>query len=165
MSDLIYIGKDVQSFQKSNRFEPYDRVVLNLDDNNYISSPSVSVTDASVYDRYANGTYEFSFSLEQGKWKTPSNSYVTSSELANSYGITVHFSDITSPKSGDVITVTKTTVDGSVEVVADLARSGSTLSANCPLVKPSDRQTVADNLLKRVYGFTYQPYSAKGAYR
>lgn len=164
MSDLIYIGKDVQSFQKSNRFEPYDRVVLNLDDNNYISSPSVSVTDASVYDRYANGTYEFSFSLEQGKWKTPSNSYVTSSELANSYGITVHFSDITSPKSGDVITVTKTTVDGSVEVVADLARSGSTLSANCPLVKPSDRQTVADNLLKRVYGFTYQPYSAKGAY-
>ena len=164
MSDLIYIGKDVQSFQKSNRFEPYDRVVLNLDDNNYISSPSVSVTDASVYDRYANGTYEFSFSPEQGKWKTPSNSYVTTSELASSYGLTVHFSDITSPKSGDVITVTKTTVDGSVEVVADLARSGSTLSANCPLVKPSDRQTVADNLLKRVYGFTYQPYSAKGAY-
>ena len=164
MSDLIYIGKDVQSFQKSNRFEPYDRVVLNLDDNNYISSPSVSVTDASVYDRYANGTYEFSFSPEQGKWKTPSNSYVTTSELAGSYGITVHFSDITNPKSGDVITVTKTTVDGSVEVVAELARSGSTLSANCPLVKPSDRQKVADNLLKRVYGFTYQPYSAKGAY-
>ena len=59
MSDLIYIGKDVQSFEKSTRFKPYDRVVLNLDDNNYISSPSVSLTNASVYNSYANGTYKF----------------------------------------------------------------------------------------------------------
>ena len=164
MSDLIYIGKDVQSFKKSNRFEPYDRVVLNLDDNYYVSSPSVSVTNASVYDNYANGTYTFTYSPDESKWETPTHSYVTSSELESTYGLTVHYSDVTSPKSGDVITVTKTTVDNESKITVDMARSGSALRANCPLVKPSDRQKVADNLLKRVYGFAYQPYSAKGAY-
>ena len=164
MSDLIYIGKDVQSFQKSTRFEPYDRVVLNLDDNNYIASPSVSVTNASVYSSYANGTYKFTFSISQGKWKTPTDTYVTTSALAQSYGLTTHYTDITSPKDGDVITVTKTTVNNEASVTAELTRSGSTLTADCPLVKPSERQTVADALLKRVYGFQYQPFSAKGAY-
>jgi len=164
MSDLIYIGKDVQSFKKSNRFEPYDRVVLNLDDNYYVSSPSVSVTNASAYDNYANGTYTFTYSPDESKWETPTHSYVTSSELESTYGLTVHYSDVTSPKSGDVITVTKTTVDNESKITVDMARSGSALRANCPLVKPSDRQKVADNLLKRVYGFAYQPYSAKGAY-
>ena len=164
MSDLIYIGKDVQSFKKSNRFEPYDRVILNLDDNYFISSPSVAVTNASVYDNYANGTYKFSYSTEQSKWKTPTNSYVTTSELASTYGLTTHYSDVTSPKSGDVITVTKTTVNNESRLTVDMERSGSALTANCPLVKPSDRQKVADNLLKKVYGFAYQPYSAKGAY-
>ena len=164
MSDLIYIGKDVQSFQKSTRFDPYDRVVLNLDDNNYISSPSVSITNASVYNSYANGTYTFTFSISQGKWKTPTDTYVTTSALAQSYGLTTHYSDITSPKDGDVITVTKTTVNNETSVTAELTRSGSTLTADCPLVKPSERQTVADALLKRVYGFQYQPFSAKGAY-
>ena len=164
MSDLIYIGKDVQSFQKSTKFKPYDRVVLNLDDNNYISSPSVSVTNKSVYNSYANGTYKFTFTAAQNKWKTPTDTYVTTSELAQNYGLTTHYSDITAPKSGDVITVTKTTVSQEVHITADLTRSGSTLTADCPLVKPSERQTVADNLLKRVYGFQYQPYAAKGAY-
>lgn len=164
MSDLIYIGKDVQSFQKSNRFEPYDRVILNLDDNYFISSPSVAITDASVYDNYANGTYKFSYSTEQSKWKTPTNSYVTTSELASTYGLTTHYSDVTNPKSGDVITVTKTTVNNESRLTVDMERSGNALTANCPLVKPSDRQKVADNLLKKVYGFAYQPYSAKGAY-
>ena len=164
MSDLIYIGKDVQSFQKSTKFKPYDRVVLNLDDNNYISSPSVSVTNKSVYNSYANGTYKFTFTAAQNKWKTPTDTYVTTSELAQNYGLTTHYSDITAPKSGDVITVTKTTVSQEARITADLTRSGSTLTADCPLVKPSERQTVADNLLKRVYGFQYQPYAAKGAY-
>lgn len=164
MSDLIFIGKDVQSFEKSTRFNPYDRVVLNLDDNNYISSPSVSITNASVYNSYANGTYKFTFTPSQNKWKTPTDTYVTTSQLAQNYGLTTHYSDITSPKDGDVITVTKTTVNDASTVVAELARSGSTLTADCPLVKPSERQTVADNLLKRVYGFQYQPYAAKGAY-
>lgn len=164
MSDLIYIGKDVQSFKKSNRFEPYDRVILNLDDNYFISSPSVAVTNASVYDNYANGTYKFSYSAEQSKWKTPTDSYVTTSELISTYGLTTHYSDVTSPKSGDVITVTKTTVNNESRLTVDMERSGSALTANCPLVKPSDRQKVADNLLKKVYGFSYQPYSAKGAY-
>ncbi|MBQ1800891.1 MAG: hypothetical protein II011_09105, partial [Prevotella sp.] len=164
MSDLIFIGKDVQSFEKSTRFNPYDRVVLNLDDNNYISSPSVSITNASVYNSYANGTYQFTFTPSQNKWKTPTDTYVTTSQLAQNYGLTTHYSDITSPKDGDVITVTKTTVNDASTVVAELARSGSTLTADCPLVKPSERQTVADNLLKRVYGFQYQPYAAKGAY-
>ena len=164
MSDLIYIGKDVQSFQKSTRFEPYDRVVLNLDNNNYIASPSVSITNASVYNNYANGTYKFTFSISQGKWKTPTDTYVTTSALAQSYGLTTHYTDITAPKDGDVITVTKTTVNNEASVTAELTRSGSTLTADCPLVKPSERQTVADALLKRVYGFQYQPFSAKGAY-
>ena len=164
MPDLIYIGKDVQSFQKSTRFQPYDRVILNLDDNNYISSPSVSVTNASVYNSYSNGTYNFTFTAAQNKWKTPTDTYVTTSQLAQNYGLTTHYSDVTSPKSGDVITVTKTTVNNEPMVTAELSRSGSTLTADCPLVKPSDRQAVADNLLKRVYGFEYQPFSAKGAY-
>lgn len=164
MSDLIYIGKDVQSFQKSTKFKPYDRVVLNLDDNNYISSPSVSITDKSVYDSYANGAYKFTFTAAQNKWKTPTDTYVTTSQLAQNYGLTTHYSDITAPKSGDVITVTKTTVNNDARVTVDLTRSGSTLTADCPLVKPRDRQKVADNLLKRVYGFEYQPFAAKGAY-
>ena len=164
MSDLIYIGKDVQSFEKSTRFKPYDRVVLNLDDNNYISSPSVSLTNASVYNSYANGTYKFIYTISQNKWKTPTDTYVTTNQLAQNYGLTTHYSDITSPKDGDVITVTKTTVNDTSTVTVELARSGSTLTADCPLVKPSERQIVADNLLKRVYGFQYQPYAAKGAY-
>lgn len=164
MADLIYIGKDVQSFQKSTRFRPYDRVILNLDDNNYISSPSVSITNASVYDNYANGTYKFTYTPAQNKWKTPTNTYVTTSQLAQNYGLTTHYSDVTSPKDGDVITVYKTTVNESANVTAELERSGSALTADCPLVKPSDRQTVADNLLKQIYGFEYQPFSAKGAY-
>lgn len=164
MPDLIYIGKDVQSFEKSTRFAPYDRVVLNLDDNNYIASPSVSLTNASVYNSYANGTYTFTYTPSQNKWKTPTNTYVTTNQLSQNYGLTTHYSDITSPKDGDVITVTKTTVNDTSTVTAELARSGSTLTADCPLVKPNERQTVADNLLRRVYGFQYQPYSAKGAY-
>lgn len=164
MSDLINIGQDVQSFQKSTKFKPYDRVVLNLDDNNYISSPSVSVTNASVYSSYANGIYKFIYTPDQSKWKTPTDTYVTTSELAQTYGLTTYYSNVTSPKNGDEITVNKITVNGTVTVTAELSRSGSTLTADCPLVKPSDRQSVADNLLAQVYGFEYQPFSAKGAY-
>lgn len=164
MSDLIYIGKDMKSFQKSTRFKPYDQVILNLDDNNYISSPSVSVTNASVYESYGNGVYKFTFTESQNKWKTPTETYVTTAQLAQNYGLTTHYSDVTNPKSGDVITVTKTTVNQSSTVTAELTRSGSALTADCPLVKPSNRQTVADNLLAKVYGFEYQPFSAKGAY-
>ena len=164
MSDLIYIGKDMKSFQKSTRFKPYDQVILNLDDNNYISSPSVSLTNASVYESYGNGVYKFTFTESQNKWKTPTETYVTTAQLAQNYGLTTHYPDVTNPKSGDVITVTKTTVNQSSTVTAELTRSGSALTADCPLVKPSNRQTVADNLLAKVYGFEYQPFSAKGAY-
>lgn len=164
MPDLIYIGKDVQSFQKSERFAGYDRVVLNLDDNNYVSSPSVTVVDASKWDQRSNGQYKFIYIAENDRWRTPFNTNANRAALTQNYGITPYYSDVTSPKDGDVITVTKSTVNESSSVKAEISRSGSTLTANCPLVKPGDRQKVADNLLKQVYSFEYQPFSANGAY-
>lgn len=164
MPDLIYIGKDVQSFQKSERFAGYDRVVLNLDDNNYVSSPSVTVVDASKWDQRSNGQYKFIYIAETDRWRTPFNTNANRAALTQNYGITPYYSDVTSPKDGDIITVTKSTVNESSSVKAEITRSGSTLTANCPLVKPEDRQKVADNLLKQVYSFEYQPFSANGAY-
>lgn len=164
MPDLIYLGKDVQSFQKSERYAGYDRVVLNLDDNNYVSSPSVSVVDASKWNQYSNGEYQFTYNPANNRWHTPFNTDANTAALTQNYGITPYYSDVTSPKDGDVITVTKSTVNDVSTVSAEITRSGSTLTAICPLVKPSDRQRVADNLLKQVYSFEYQPFSANGAY-
>lgn len=164
MSDLIYIGKDVQSFQKAERLAGYDRVVLNLDDNNYIASPCVSVSDKTKWESRAAGEYTFTWWVAGERWRTPFSTVANTAALKSNYGLDVYYSNVTSPKDGDTITVRKVVVDDDYTITAELTRSGSTLTADCPLVKPSNRQAVADNLLKQVYGFEYQPFIADGAY-
>lgn len=163
-ADLIYLGKDVQSFQTATRYAGYDKVVLNIDDRNYVSSPSVSVTDATKWDERSVGEYQFVWNISRSKWYTPFSTYANTAALIQNYGITPYYSDVTSAKDGDVITVIKESVNGETTVTAEITRSGSTLEADCPLVKPSERQSVADSLLSRVYGFEYQPFAAEGAY-
>lgn len=164
MSDLIYIGKDVQSFQKAARLAGYDRVVLNLDDNNYIASPCVSVSDKTKWESRAAGEYIFTWWVAGERWRTPFSTVANTAALKSNYGLDVYYSNVTSPKDGDTITVQKVVVDDDYTITAELTRSGSTLTADCPLVKPSNRKAVADNLLKQVYGFEYQPFTADGAY-
>lgn len=164
MSDLIYIGKDVQSFQTAPRYDGYDKVVLNLDDNNYISSPNVRVIDASKWDSRDDGAYEFTYRPAMDRWHTPFGTNANAAALKVNYGLELYYAQFTSPKEGDVIVVIKSTVNDEVSVTAELNRAGNVLEADCPLVSPSDRQRVADNLLWSVYQFEYQPFNAKGAY-
>ena len=164
MSDLIYVGKDVQSFQTAPRYDGYDKVVLNLDDNNYISSPNVHVIDASKWDSRDDGEYEFTYRPSIDRWRTPFGTNANIAGLRVYYGLELYYAQFTSPKDGDAIVVIKSTVNGEVSVKAELNRAGNVLEANCPLVRPSDRQQVADNLLWNVYQFEYQPFNAKGAY-
>lgn len=163
-SDLIYLGKDVMSFYTAERYQGYDKVILNLDESNYVSSPCVLVTNASKWDERDVGEYQFVWIASNNRWRTPFGTNANTAALVQNYGITPHFPNVTSAKDGDVITVYKKSVNDEVTITADITRSGATLEADCPLVKPSERQAVADNVLKKVYGFEYQPYTASGAY-
>lgn len=164
MSDMIYLGRDVKSFQTAPKFAGYDQVILNIDDNNYVASPTVIMVNASKWDARDNGEYQFTYVPSTDRWRTPFNTSANAAALKTNYGIELYYMQATSPKNGDVITVTKSSVNDTVTVTAELTRSGSVLKADCPLVSPSDRQRVADNLLWKVYAFEYQPFSASGAY-
>lgn len=132
----------------------------------------------SNYTPWANrntGTYTFTWNTTQNKWRyNTSSTYYTTEQLYSTYGIEVHFASVTGftdqPKDGDVITVVliKTTDSNvndkqNVSLNITMTRSGTCMEAACPLVKPAERQSVADNLLKDLYGYEYQPYSATTA--
>lgn len=155
----IYLGKNAESFQSSPRFGNYDMVILNLDENNYISSPYVTVT-ASKWTSRPNGEHVFTYN--GSAWEYNGNTY-TAAQLSSTYGIVVTYSSITAAKTGDTVTVSKITNNGTQTVTAMLTRSGNVFEVDCPLVTPNQRQIVADALLAKVYGFSYQPFEADGA--
>ena len=162
-------------FSTSPSLKGYDMVVLNIDENNYVSSPYARIADESKMTSRANGTYTFSWTASRTAWRYGSTSnYYTAEQLLSTYGIEVYYASVTgfsdAPKAGDTITVVLIK-DGdpnanekmNVSLVCDMTRSGSVMEAACPLVKPSERQSVADSLLNDLYGMEYQPYSATTA--
>lgn len=163
------LGEKVQSFKSSPKFDAVDMVILNIDENNYVSSPFVTLDTAawekSRYGR-SNGKYVFTYDPDTAAWK-----YGSTAVTLSDYGITTGFNvESVGPKSGDTITVNRmgestSSTDGSSElqIVAELTRSGKTMEADCPLCKPSNRQQIADNLLTSLSGYGYQPFSATGA--
>ena len=163
-SKKIYIGQKAKEFDTSPRKNGYDMVVMLLDDNNYITSPAVTVSNASAWDSQENGEYKFTYTVSNNKWLTPNNTYANAAALTSNYGLTLVYGNATSPKAGDVITVRKTTVNNTQNVTAALSRSGNVLEFECPLVKPEQRQDIADKILQSVAGYEYQPYSASGVH-
>lgn len=159
MADSIFIGRNAETFNSSPRFGNFDMVILNLDENNYVSSPYVTV-DASKWTSLSNGEHVFTFN--GSLWEYNGSTYSTA-VIRSTFGITVTYSSVTSAKSGDTVTVSKITNDDEQTVTATLTRSGHAFEVDCPLVKPSQRQTVADALLAKVNGFSYQPYEASKA--
>ena len=159
MADKIYLGKNAKSFRSSPRFRNYDMVILNIDENNYVSSPYVTL-DATKWTSRSNGEHIFTYN--GSRWAYNGSTYTTAT-LRSTFGIVVTYSSVTAVKTGDTVTVSKITNDGEQTVTAELTRSGRAFEVDCPLVKLSQRQTVADALLAKVYGFSYQPYEADGA--
>lgn len=159
MADKIYLGKNAKSFKSSPRFNNYDMVILNIDENNYVSSPYVTL-DATKWTSRSNGEHVFTYN--GSRWAYNGSTYTTAT-LRSTFGIVVTYSSATAVKTGDTVTVSKITNSGEQTVTAELTRSGRAFEVDCPLVKPSQRQTVADALLAKVYGFSYQPYEADGA--
>lgn len=156
MADKIYVGTRAQRFEVSPRFPGYDMVILNIDDKNYVSSPYVTI-DTTKWTSRTDGTHVFVYHAASARWQY-NNLLITTAALSSTYGLAVVLTSVTALKDDDTITVEKTTTDGVVSAVATLSRSGHVLEGNCPLVKASQRQTVADNLLAKVYGHEYQPY-------
>ena len=159
MADKIYVGTRAQRFEVSPRFPGYDMVILNIDDENYVSSPYVTI-DTTKWTSRADGTHVFVYHATSARWQY-NNLLITTAALSSTYGLAVVLTSVTALKDDDTITVEKTTTDGVVSAVATLSRSGHVLEGNCPLVKASQRQTVADNLLAKVYGHEYQPYKGE----
>lgn len=163
------LGEKVQSFKSSPKFDAVDMVILNIDENNYVSSPFVTLDTAawekSRYGRH-NGKYVFTYDPEAAVWK-----YGSVEVNLSDYGITTGFNvESVGPKAGDTITVNRlgesasaTNTTTELQIVAELTRSGKTMEADCPLCKPSNRQQIADNLLASLSGYGYQPFSATGA--
>lgn len=165
----VHLGENVQTFKSSPKFETVDMVVLNIDENTYVSSPYAKI-DTTAWEASGlgrrNGKYVFTYDTETESWMRGS----TAVTLEN-YGITAAFNvAAVGPKEGDTITVNRmgeaATTDNQspeIQVVIDLTRSGKTMEANCPLCKPSNRQQIADNLLQSLCGYNYQPFYATGA--
>lgn len=165
----VHLGESVQTFKSSPKFDTVDMVILNIDENAYVSSPYV-VIDNDTWEASnlgkRNGKFTFNYDPESGRWKRSSSAV----DLAT-YGITVAYNvPSVGAKAGDTITVnrmgeSKTTDNPSpdIQIVIDLTRSGKTMEANCPLCKPSNRQQIADNLLESLSGYGYQPFYATGA--
>ena len=165
----VHLGGNVQTFKSSPKFDTVDMVILNIDENTYVSSPYV-VIDTEAWEASglgnSNGKFQFTYDTETGGWKRGS-----SAVTLDSYGITVAYNvSSVGAKEGDTITVNrmgeaKTTENPSpdVQLEIELTRSGKTMEANCPLCKPSNRQQIADNLLQSLSGYGYQPFQATGA--
>ena len=165
----VHLGGNVQTFKSSPKFDTVDMVILNIDENAYVSSPYV-IIDTTAWEASGlgrrNGKYVFTYDPETGSWMRGSTAVTL-----ESYGITAAFNVASvGPKAGDTITVNRmgevATTDNpspEIQVVIDLTRSGKTMEANCPLCKPSNRQQIADNLLQSLSGYGYQPFHATGA--
>jgi len=170
----IYVGPNAQGFKTAPKFEAVDKVILNVDEGNFVSSPYAIISDESKWENRSNGTYIFEYNTSSGTWRRSGIAYTTE-RLKNDYGVEVYYGKSGSfqdePKQGDVITVVyfkDTDPDSSeekksVSLDCDITRSGRTMEGNCPLCKPSDRQSIADTLLASMWGYCYQPYSASVA--
>lgn len=211
----IYVGENVQGFTFAPKFEAVDKIILNIDKDNYVSSPYAKIidvtevskaedmTDTSIAygyvgneDGYAennwyvyrngqwtpngeytpwrsrgNATYEFEYDAEQDKWDYNGDLYSTS-QMRTEWCVEMYFASSDAAKAGDKITVIKfgdsdpaneKESKQSLQLQCDITRSGRVMEGNCPLCKPSARQTIADNLLRSLKGMTYQPYTATGA--
>ena len=164
MPDRFYLGENAQSFQVSPQFDNFDMVILNIDDQTYVSSPRVWIdqeTWESNRSRQQNGTYTFTYNTSNGRW-VRNNSNVTLS----SWGIGINESDwVVAPKAGDTITVNRFKDDdsGELSITIELTRSGRCLEAKCPLSKSGDRNTLADNILQKLSSYAYQPFAATSA--
>lgn len=165
----VHLGGNVQTFKSSPKFDTVDMVILNIDENAYVSSPYAKI-DTTAWEASGlgrrNGKFVFTYDPETGLWMRGS----TEATLEN-YGITVGYNVASvGAKAGDTITVTRmgevATTDNpspEMQVVIEMTRSGKTMEANCPLCKPSNRQQIADNLLQSLSGYGYQPFHATGA--
>jgi len=180
LADKIYLGENAQSFKTSPKFSTIDMVILNLDENTYISSPYVTL-DEEVWEeswqRRYNGKYIFSYDATlndgAGGWKQTAGPYYFSGSSVDleAIGITAVFNvPALAEKAGDQITVnrfaeSKTTdnPEPQIEINIELTRSGRTMEASCPLCKPDQRQGIADSLLESLSGYQYQPFSAVAA--
>lgn len=159
MTEKIYLGKKMMSFNTAPRFASYDMVILNLDKNNYISSPYATVDDAK-WESASNGEHIFTYNGIA--WEYNGSTHSTA-QLGTIYGLTLIFSSVTALKTGDTLIVNKTTNDDEMTVTVDMQRSGTALQMNCPLCKPNQRQQIANAILAKVYGKRYQPFNADGA--
>lgn len=165
----FHLGERVQTFKSSPKFENVDMVILNIDENAYVSSPYVKI-DTTAWEASGlgrrNGKFVFTYDPESGSWMRGSTAVTL-----GDYGITVAYNVASvGAKAGDTITVNRmgeSTTSGNqspeIQVEIDLTRSGKTMEANCPLCKPANRQQIADNLLESLSGYGYQPFYATGA--
>lgn len=152
MADKIYVGKKAASFSTSPRFPAYDMVLINIDDDQYVSAPYVTVNKETwISAGLGNGTHTF---IYDGGWKRNGSAV----SLAT-YGLTTHYSSVTSVKSGDTITVEQVTSNDETTVTASMTRSGRCLEQD----NPYGTIQMAENLLAAVYGLSYQPYQAGSA--
>lgn len=139
-------------------------VILDLDENTYVSSPYVQIdseTWESEASRKVNGTFVFVYDPDTAAWK-----YNGSAVTLADYGITVTYNvAAVAAKAGDTITVRRfaDAEKNEVELNIELTRSGRVLETNCPLVKPNQRQDTADRILASVCRYQYQPFSASAA--
>ena len=158
MNDKIYLGRRSKSYDSLPKLSAYDMVVINLDDNNYVSSPRVAV-NADTWRSLHLGNGQFEFVYNNG-WTLAGDSVNLST-----YGITLTYPTPSFVKAGDSVIVTQiTTTDRTdesevVTVNAELKRSGSCLE----IENPWGTTAMADSLLAKIHGFAYQPYSAGGA--
>ena len=173
MSDRIIMEQNAKSFSTAPKFSGYDMIVLNLDENNYVSSPYAKISDETKWTNQSNGKYTFTYDTSASKWVRGSSSYTTA-EMLSTWGIEIYFCSVSGltdhAKAGDTVTVVKIKDNDPdanekqvLQLTCEISRSGTRMEADCPLVKPAARQSVADTLLAQMYGYEYQPYSAQGA--
>ncbi len=163
--DVFYIRENAKGVKSAPKYEAFDMVMLYLDDKTYISSPYAQINKDEWEASPLGGTNgEFVFEFTEGSWAIDDTPVALSD-----YGITTYFAANTpQAKDGDKITVVRIldstdSQNQEPNITIELTRSGKLLEANCPLVKPSARQDVADGLLARASGFRYQPFSASDA--
>jgi len=165
--------QNAKSFSTAPKFSGYDMIVLNLDENNYVSSPYAKISDETKWTNQSNGKYTFTYDTSTSKWVRGSSSYTTA-EMLSTWGIEIYFCSVSGltdhAKAGDTVTVVKIKDNDPdanekqvLQLTCEISRSGTRMEADCPLVKPAARQSVADTLLAQMYGYEYQPYSAQGA--
>ena len=161
MTDKIYLGKKAASFETSPKLAPYDMVIINVDNETCITSPSVSI-DAAVWLQLAlnNGVYHIAY--DGAKWARKDVPAVAFDMAAA--GISIAYTAATSVTAGDCVTVEQTSSENDEgetvrTVTASFSRAGSALE----VTNPFGSQAIADSMLAQICGVAYQPYTADGA--